>query len=52
MCILIFDTTLSETFLGLRRIKQDVIIKMRRSASKVPIILVKLNETRIFSEDL
>jgi hypothetical protein len=33
-CALIFSTTLSETFLILRRIKHDIIINVRRSSCK------------------
>jgi hypothetical protein len=32
MCVLIFSTTLPETFLILRRIEQDIIINARRSS--------------------
>jgi hypothetical protein len=41
MCVLIFYTTLAETFLIPRRIHVDIIINVHRSSSKVPIILVR-----------
>ena len=40
MCVLIFCTKLSATFLIKRRIQRDIIINVRRSACKVPGILV------------
>jgi hypothetical protein len=40
--VLIFSTTLSETFLILRRKKKrDIITNEHRSSSKVPVILVR-----------
>jgi hypothetical protein len=39
MCVLIFYTTLSATFLILRVIKQDIIINVRRPSCKVSIFL-------------
>ena len=43
MCVLIFSTTLSETFHVIRRTERDMIINVYRSAScKVPVILVRL----------
>jgi hypothetical protein len=38
---LIFSTTLSETFLILRRNQRDTIINIQRFSSKVPVILFK-----------
>jgi hypothetical protein len=40
MCVLIFSTTLSETFLILRRTQRDI-IKAQTSSYKVPVILVR-----------
>jgi hypothetical protein len=41
MCVLIFSTAFSETFLILTRIKLDIIISVRRSSNKVPDIIVR-----------
>ena len=41
MRVLIFSTTLSGTFLILRRIRPDIIIKVHRSSCKVLVILAK-----------
>ena len=40
MFVLIFSAALPDTFVILRRIKPDVIINVRRSSWKVPVILV------------
>jgi hypothetical protein len=40
MCVLIFSTILSETFLILRRIQPDAILKLHPSSCEVPIINV------------
>ena len=40
-CVLILSTTLSETFLILRRIQRDIIVNVLRSSCKVPVILVR-----------
>ena len=40
MCVLIFSTTLSETFLNLRRVQRDMITNVHRSSCKVPVIIV------------
>jgi hypothetical protein len=41
MCILIFSTTLSEILLIPRRIKRDIIIKIRRYSCIVPVIFAR-----------
>jgi hypothetical protein len=41
MCVLIIPTTLSETFIILRRIWQAGIIHVRRSSRQVPLIFVR-----------
>jgi hypothetical protein len=38
--VLIFSTNLSETFLILRKIQRDIVIKVKKSSRKVPVILV------------
>ena len=40
MCVLIFSTILSETFLSLRRTGRDMIKNVYRSSCKMPVILV------------
>ena len=40
MCVLIFYTTLFETFLILRRNQRDVVINVETSSHKIPVILV------------
>jgi hypothetical protein len=41
MCVFIFCTNLSETFLILRRTERDIIENVYRSSCKVPFILVR-----------
>ena len=41
MCVLISPKILSEKFLILRRIQQDIIMNVLRSSCGVPVILVK-----------
>jgi hypothetical protein len=51
-CVFWFSLQLlSETFLILRRIQRDMIIKAHRSSCKVPIVLSDFNETWMFSTD-
>ena len=56
MCVLIFCTNLSETFLILKRIQRDIAINVRTSPCKLPVILVgfylNLNFLYRFSESL
>jgi hypothetical protein len=51
MCVLIFYTTLSETFFTLRIIQRDIIINVYRSSCKVLLLLSDFNGTWIFSTD-
>jgi hypothetical protein len=44
MCVLIFSTNLSETFLILRRIQRDIIINVHKPSCEMPIILVRFYE--------
>jgi len=39
MCVLIFSTILSETFLILRRIQRDITTNVHRSSREVPVVL-------------
>jgi len=41
MCVLIFCTALSETFLTLRRTERDMIANVYRSSCKVRVIVVR-----------
>jgi hypothetical protein len=45
MCVLIFSTTLSETFLILKIIQRDITINVHRAVCKVPLLLSDLTET-------
>jgi hypothetical protein len=49
MCVLILSTTLSETFLILRRIQRDIIINVHRSSCKVPVIPVRFIQRDIIT---
>jgi hypothetical protein len=51
MCVFIFSTILSETFLILRRIQRDIIINVHRSSVKYPLFLSDFNETWTFPTD-
>ena len=42
----------SKTFLILRRTERDIIINVRRSSCKVPLLLADFNETLIFLQIL
>jgi hypothetical protein len=39
MCVLVFSTTLSRTFIILRRIQRDIVMNVKTSSCKVPVIL-------------
>ena len=41
MCVLIFSTTLSSTFLILRKIGRDMVTNVHMSSCKVPVIHVR-----------
>jgi hypothetical protein len=41
ICVLIFSTNLSKTFLILRRIQRDIVINVHRSSCKVHVIVVR-----------
>jgi hypothetical protein len=44
MCVLILSATFSEIFLILGRIQRDTVIKVRRSANKILLILVRFSK--------
>jgi hypothetical protein len=52
MCVLIFSTVLSETFLILRRIQRDMIIIVHKSLCKVLDILVEILMKLEFSRQI
>jgi hypothetical protein len=41
ICVLLFSTTLDETFLILRRTQRAIVIKVKTSSYKVPVIRVE-----------
>jgi len=41
MCVLILSTNMSDTFLIVRRIESDIIIKVHKSSCKLPVILAR-----------
>jgi len=45
MCVFIFCTTSSQTFLILRRTERDIVINVYRSSCKVSVILVRFEST-------
>jgi hypothetical protein len=51
ICVLIFSTVLSETFLILRIIQLDIIINVQRSSCKVAVLLPDFIEICIFWTD-
>ena len=51
MCVLIFCTILSKTFLILRRIQRDVVINVKTSSYKVSIILVGFRSWQSFEKN-
>ena len=51
MCFDFLYTTLSETFLILRRNEQDIIENVHRSSYNIFVILADINETQNFSTD-
>jgi hypothetical protein len=51
-CVFLFSLQLLfEAFLIVRRVQQDIVISVKTSSCKVPVIVVGLNETRIFWTD-
>ena len=52
MCVFLFSTTLSVTFLILRRTERDMITKIDIGLhAKYPLFLSDFNDTRIFLTD-
>ena len=51
MCVLIFSTTFIEKFIILKIIQRDIVINVKSSSLKVPLLLSDFNETWIFSTD-
>jgi hypothetical protein len=52
MCVLIFSTKLSETFLTLRRIQRDIITTAHRLPCKISVILVRYYWNLNFVENI
>ena len=52
MCVSILAIDLSEKCLFLWKNGWDMIVNVYRSSCKVPVVIVRFNETRIFSTDL
>jgi hypothetical protein len=51
MCVLLFSKTLPEKFLILSRTERDILISVKNNSCKVPVTLVTLKETLIFTID-
>jgi len=47
ICVLVFSTILSETFLVLRRIRPDIFISVNMSSYNITLLLSDFKDTRI-----